>query len=102
MKYKKSELESMIDGFLTYCGENTNISNKDKLKILKDKKMSLEVDFEYAYDLASNTKDKNIIEKCLARMDADTIAIKEISLCIRYLTYMLNKNKKNIFRNIKK
>lgn len=93
MKYKKEELEKMIDGLLKYCNIEEKLSNRQKIRILEDIKMDLEVDFEYAYSLASNTNDKKIIDKNLARMESNELAINEIELCTRYLKYKLYKEK---------
>ena len=93
MKYTKEELENMIDGLFRYCNIEEELSDKQKIKILKDIKISLEADSDFSYDIASNTLDKKVKEKNLARFNANTLAINEINICIRYLKYKLSKEK---------
>ena len=94
MKYTEQELNDMIDGLLRYCNVSDKLSNKEKLKILKDIKINLEIDSEYAYGLVSDMNDKEKLEKLNRRMNANNMAIKEINMCINYLIQEVKKEKR--------
>ena len=94
MNYTEQEINDMIDGLLRYCNIEEKLTNKEKLKTLKDIKLNLEIDSDITYDRISNICDKFLIEQGNKRMMSNNMAIKEINACIRYLEEEIKKEKK--------
>lgn len=86
MESLNEDMDKLIDRFLAFCGIiDENLTNVDKLSLLKNQKQFLEIEVDFFYDRASNTSNKEIISDCLTRMDVNKMAITEINMCISYL-----------------
>lgn len=88
-------MDQLIDGFLRFCGiDDCNLTNSIKLSLLKKQKQLLEIEIDFFDDMASNTSDKEIINNCFARIEANKMVIAEINMCIIYLKGIIKSNKR--------
>ena len=96
-----SETAEKINSFFKYLGINyDDLDSNDKLKILKDRKSELELDYLMCSILASNVNDIKNIEKYKRRMEADKIVIDEINTCIKDLELSIKKLNRDELKNL--